>query len=183
MRKSLKFIHPVDSAIERRDARRMKVPLVAFILVSANLCTVPLQARLGESPARLEARYGNPVHVENGMCGREFQCIYKHAGIAIVVRFLDDKSQYESYSSDNGVPMDAAEILRLLEVNRRGGNWKLKKDSGSSKQWDLNSGEVTATYQYKTNQLLEIKTSWWERYSAEHPSEAKDGVSDRLKDF
>jgi len=161
----------------------MKVPHFAFIVVSANLCAVPLQARLGESPARLEARYGSPVQVENGTCSREFECTYKHAGIAIVVHFLDEKSQYESYSSDNGVPMDAAEILRLLEVNRRGGNWKLTKDNGSSKQWDLNSGEATATYRYNTSQLLEIKTSWWDRYSAEHPTDAKNGVSDRLKDF
>jgi hypothetical protein len=161
----------------------MKVPSVAFIVAFANLCAIPAQARLGESLSRIEARYGIPVQIENGTCARAFQCTYKHAGITIVVHFLDEKSQYESYSSDNGEPMDEAELQRLLEANRRGGKWTLKKDSGSSKQWDLNSGEVTATYQYKTSHLLEIRSSWWDRYCTEHPADAKGQLNDRLKDF
>jgi len=62
-------------------------------------------------------------------------------------------------------------------------NGPLKKDSASYNQWDLNSGEVTATYQQKTSHLLEMKTSWWDRYCAEHPADAKSQLNDRLRDF
>jgi hypothetical protein len=93
----------------------------------------PVQARLGETPERVEARYGVPVKVENGMSARDFQCTYKHGGITIVVHFLDEKSQDECFANDNGDPIAADELQRLLEVNRRGGKWNLKEDNGSAK--------------------------------------------------
>ncbi len=147
------------------------------------LSTSPLQARLGESPIRVEARYGAPVKVENGICARDFECTYRHGGITIVVHYLDEKSQFESYSNDSGDSIAGDEIQRLLEINRRGGNWKLKDDTSSGKKWELNSGEATAVYQPQPGHALEIKTIWWQHFAQEHPTEKITNTIERLKDF
>jgi hypothetical protein len=153
--------------------------LLSALLLSAS----PLQARLGESPARVEARYGLPVKVENGVCARDFECTYQHGGITIVVHYLDEKSQFESYSNDSGDSIAADEIQRLLEINRRGGKWKLKDDSSSGKKWELNSGEAAASYPSQPGHSLEIKTIWWQHFAEEHPTEKVTKAIERLKDF
>jgi len=169
----------------KRPARHRK--LLPFVLGLLLAGAIPLQARLGESPGRIEARYGAPVKIDNGIRTRDFQCTYKHSGIVIVVRFLDEKSQCESYASETGGPLTDAEIQRLLEVNCRGGHWKRETEQGSSKKWDLNSGEASAAYRSGDDQShpneLEITTSWWDHYVTGHPMESTDGVGERLKDF
>lgn len=159
--------------------RKLLLLLPAFLLLGA----VPSPARLGESPNRVEARYGAPVKVQNGARIRDFECTYKHAGFTVVVHFLDEKSQCESYVNDSGVELSQEEIQRLLEVNRHGGKWKRKEDVHGSQKWDLNSGEATATYQTQADHALEIRTSWWDHYVADHPVESVAGISERLKDF
>jgi hypothetical protein len=131
----------------------------------------------------VEARYGPPVKFENGLCTRDFQCTYQHGGITIVVRYLDEKSQSESYSNENGDAIATEEIQRLLEINRRGGKWKLKEDGDSIKKWDLNSGEAMAVYQPNTGHLLEIKTVWWQHFVEQHKAAAATEANQRLKDF
>ena len=170
-------VRPSLNETSRRRAILMLLP--ALLLLGS----VPLQARLGETPGRVEARYGTPVKVENGICSRDFQCTYKCAGMTIVVHFLDEKSQYESFSNEDGIPLRAEEIQRLLEVNRRGGNWKVKEDTNSSKTWNLNSGDATAVYQHNGAPLLKIKTNWWDHYMANHPAESPNGAIERFKNF
>ena len=161
--------------------------LLPFILGLLLAGAVPLQARLGESPGRIEARYGAPVKVDNGIRTRDFQCTYKHGGMVIVVCFLDEKSQCEAYANEAGGPLTDAEIQRLLEINCRGGHWKRGTDKGSSKEWNLNSAEASAAYRSGDDQShpneLEIKTSWWDHYVTSHPGEPVGEVSERLKDF
>jgi len=153
---------------------------LAVLLLSP---ATPLHARLGESTDRIQARYGAPVNCENGVCGRDFKFIYKHGGFIIVVYFLDEKSQYESYSNENGDPLAAEEIQSLMEINGRGGKWNLKKGTGSSKQWVSDSGDAFATEQHENGHSLEIKTSWWLHFVDRHPATARTGIKERLKDF
>ncbi|MDR3404106.1 MAG: hypothetical protein P4L99_16535 [Chthoniobacter sp.] len=143
----------------------------------------PLQARLGDSPARVEARYGAPVKFENGACSRDFQYTYQHDGFLIVVQFLDEKSQCECYSNENGDPLPADIIQRLMEVNGRGSKWSLKEDTESSKQWSLDSGDTFATEQKQNGHRLQIESSWWRHFTSRHLAVPTPKPDDRLKDF
>ena len=60
------------------------------------------------------------------------------------------------------------EIQRLLEINCRGGNWKAKEDTSSSKKWDLNGpadasmsppGSIASKMQ-KCRPVREILSPW-----------------------
>jgi len=143
----------------------------------------PLHARLGESPDRIQARYGAPIKVENGQYSRDFCFTYKHDGFIIVVCFLDDKSQCERYSNESGEPLADEEIQNLMEINVRGGRWNLKKGSAASKQWVSDSGDAFATERRENGHSLEIMTSWWQHFIDRHPSNARPGIKERLKDF
>jgi hypothetical protein len=144
---------------------------------------VPLKARLGESPDRIEARYGAPLTCENGVGCRDFRHTYKHGGFVIVVCFLDEKSQCESYSNENGEPLAPEDIQTLLAINGRGGRWNLKKNTESSRQWVSDSADAFATEQHENGHSLEIKTSWWLHFIDGHPAIARTEVKERLKDF
>ncbi|HEY3898335.1 MAG TPA: hypothetical protein VGM54_06965 [Chthoniobacter sp.] len=157
--------------------------LLATIFGSLLWFPMPTQARLGETAERIEARYGVPVKVENGVSARDFQCTYKHGGLTIVVHYLDEKSQDECFANENGEAIATDDLQHLMEVNRRGGKWSLKEDNGSFKRWNLNSGEAIAVDDYKTGHWLEIKTIWWQHFVDQHSEEAQKGVSDRMKDF
>lgn len=157
-----------------------------FLLASTVLLlsvAAPLHARLGESPDRIQARYGTPIKVENGQYSRDFCFTYKHEGFIIVVCFLDDKSQCERYSNENGEPLAEEEIQNLMEINVRGGRWNLKKGSGASKQWVSDSGDAFANERRENGHSLEIMTSWWQHFVDRHPSNPRPGIKERMKDF
>jgi hypothetical protein len=170
---------PQPSGWHHATCRTFLLALAASLLSQA----IPVHARLGESPDRLAARYGAPVKCENGVCGRDFQFTYKHGGFIIVVHFLDEKSQDESYSNENGEPLAADEIQSLMEINGRGGKWSLKKDTESTKEWVSESGDAFATEQHENGHSLDIKTSWWLHFVDRHPAIARIGIKERLKDF
>jgi hypothetical protein len=154
--------------------------LVAAWLLAAG----PVQARLGESPNRMEARYGVPVKFENGVCARDFRCTYKHGGMIIMVDFLDEKSQCETYSNESGEALAPDDIKYLMEINRRGGKWAAKEDTKDRKRWMLNVNDAIATEQKNQDgHKLEIRTSWWQHFVDGHPALSSAGVAERLKDF
>jgi hypothetical protein len=156
---------------------------VALLLGLLLLHTAPARARLGESPDRVEARYGPPVKVENGVCSRDFERTYRHAGLTIVVHFLDEKSQCEVFANDSGEPLVTNEVQHLLDINRGGGKWTVKSDGGMLRRWRLNSGEAMASQDYNSGLWLQIETVWWEHFVGEHRAESPNTAAERLKDF
>lgn len=143
----------------------------------------PLYARLGESPVRLEARYGAPVKYQNGSCTRDFQCTYHHGGMTIVVDFLDEKSQCESYSNEDGSALKSEEIQALMSINSRGGKWNLKEDSKNLKRWNLSSGDVVARQDDQNGHTFELRSSWWQHFLDQRPTKTNGEANERLKDF
>lgn len=158
------------------------IGLSAFLIALLAL-TAPLHARLGESPARLEARYGAPVKFQNGSCTRNFQCTYHHSGMTIVVDFLDEKSQCETYSNEDGTPLKPEETQAIMEINGRGGKWSLKEDTKTAKRWNLSSGDAVAREEDQNGHSFEIRSSWWQNFLDQHLAKATSSVGERLKDF
>ena len=71
----------------------MRPSILVLITVFA-LFSLKAQARLGETPAQIEARYGKPTDTR-GAETNDFVASYKHADYIIDVHFWNGKSAYE----------------------------------------------------------------------------------------
>lgn len=74
-------------------------------------------ARIGETEAQIEKRYGQPTSSFRSTKG------YFYKDFFIIVAFDNGVSGIETYEKRNGAPMSAVEIARLLEANGGGTKW------------------------------------------------------------
>jgi len=70
----------------------MKAPLV---IAALTLFSLSAQARLGETPAQIEARYGKPWSTLSTISTNEYLRDYAHGGYTIVVIFWNGKDAQE----------------------------------------------------------------------------------------
>jgi len=119
--------------------------LTLALLLAVN----PLQARLGETVAEVEAKYGKPISVEKGYTNRESKRLYKHDGYRITVKFLDGKSGNEEYTKEDLTNVDFSddEIKALLIANCMGLEWNrlrsTENDPMMEKNWELGVADKT----------------------------------------
>ena len=154
----------------------------AVLLLSGLLLPLTSHARLGESPARIEARYGIPTTYENGASSRDYRCTYTHDGFTITVQFLDDKSVSEHYHRD-AKPFSDEELQRLLDINSRGTKWTKSGKGDSDRKWKLVSGTVANYTAGSENGDFEIVAKWWQDFVAVHPEGSANEACKALKDF
>jgi hypothetical protein len=74
-------------------------------------------ARIGETQAQIEKRYGQPTSSFRSTRG------YFYKDFFIIVTFDNGVSGIETYQKRNAAPMTAGQIRRLLEVNGDGTKW------------------------------------------------------------
>jgi hypothetical protein len=74
-------------------------------------------ARIGETEAQIEKRYGEPTS------GSRLTKTYSYKNLVIIVTFDNGVSGIETYEKRNDTPMRAVEIRRLLEANGGGIKW------------------------------------------------------------
>jgi hypothetical protein len=74
-------------------------------------------ARIGETEAQIEKRYGQPTSSFRSTKG------YFYKDFFIIVTFDNGVSGIETYQRRNATPMTAEEIRRLLEANGGGTKW------------------------------------------------------------
>jgi len=79
-----------------------------------------LQARLGETAAQIEARYGKSLSSEKGALGDVIYRQYKHDDLKIRVLFVGGGSHREQYSMANGTKISDQETANLLDLNTSG---------------------------------------------------------------
>jgi hypothetical protein len=86
------------------------------------LAAVPTtNARLFETRPELEAKYGQPIKVENHAYGKLYTYNYKR--FRVLVTFLDGKSQSELYVRADGKRLVPVEVLKLSAMNSLGNTW------------------------------------------------------------
>lgn len=146
------------------------------------LFAAPSYARLGETPARIEARYGVPTSFENGGSSRDYRCVYTHDGFTITVQFLDDKSVSESYLRESK-PLTEDEVQRLLDINARGTRWSKEEKVKSLRRWHSNSGSIATCSADNNNGYFEIVAKWWQDFIAAHPEGPVGEGAKAVKDF
>jgi hypothetical protein len=99
--------------------------MMRAILLAASLILSVHQAhaRLGETAAELEARYGHSIgqRLERGEESR----VYKYEDFSIKVTFLNGKSAQEIYiHQDRKTPLSEKEIQSFLDLNSMGKRWE-----------------------------------------------------------
>jgi hypothetical protein len=124
---------------------------IACCITALALCSASAFARIGETEAQIEKRYGRPTS-SFGPTKK-----YSHKGFFIIATFDNGVSGIETYEKRNGAPMSAAEIRSLLEANGGGVKWHDPIRNGL----DFRYNEKTrfAEYNAITNTLTVAKYS------------------------
>ncbi|MCW1887875.1 hypothetical protein OKA04_24290 [Luteolibacter flavescens] len=132
-----------------------------IILPLLLLTALPAAARLGETRAQCDTRYGKPV----AFTTRSGNPIYLKGGQEIVVGFLDDKAIFIRFSKlapgakESDIPLDSdktaqlseAEMDVLLKANAATFKWTRQPDEdGADIVWSLSDGKCRATYADRT---------------------------------
>ena len=81
-----------------------------------NLLSLSAQARLGESPSQIEARYGTPVGGPYDVSTNQYTAYYKHGNFRIDVTFWNGKCAEEHIFADAGTTIDADTALSLFKT-------------------------------------------------------------------
>jgi hypothetical protein len=117
----------------------------------------PLFARLGETEAQIEARYGQPSET-NFLYGFRAE-IFSISGMQIMVSFLDGKSAWEEYNKVDQSDLSDHEIDILMNANGQGKNWEqVDCSSFQYRMWRLEDRSALTTYD-TVRHFLDIKSA------------------------
>ena len=120
--------------------------ILALILTLS--VTATAQARLGENPDQLVARYGQPLSEKDQKAEGDkislADVIFQKGGFQIEVTVTDGISVLESFKKLNGQPIVSSEVRILLTANSQGLGWEAPQTGGSIKVWTRDDG-ATAT--------------------------------------
>lgn len=96
-------------------------------------------ARIGETAAELDARYGKPVRTFSGSFpAAEFEKrSYESAGISVEAYMWQGKCHRENYSHTSVSPLTPVEVDALMAANAGGRVWKLSSIDRQGRTWVL----------------------------------------------
>lgn len=115
----------------------MKLALLTFFFIIG--ATATAQARLGETPDQLAARYGQPLKEddqkgENGKIPLA-NVVFQKGGFEIDVTVSDGVSVAESFKKLNGDALTLGEVQTLLTANSQGFGWDAPRIVQGEKMW------------------------------------------------
>ena len=152
----------------------MKRIIFALLITAALLPASRAVARVGETEAQVEARYGKP-YARDVQRGSLRLFAYRKDDMEIGVIYQDGKSAAELYSKRDKSALSDTEIRVLLDANSAGASWV--KAPGGVPMWKIESLAYVATYDGHT---LSICT---QRFLDTTATERKDSEKQKLKDF
>jgi len=142
--------------------------LALGIVIAVSSCF----ARIGETKAEIEARYGKALSSSSGPGTPIF--LYRKSGMQIGVVFIKGKSAAEFYSRIDKHGLSENEIKLLLDANSFNGQW-VKSEGPST--WKLEPSGYLAT---RTSESLVIHTPEFVEMSKEEREKAEAA---KLKNF
>jgi len=137
----------------------MKTSLPFFIAAFC-LLSLSAQARLGETPAQIEARYGKPDDKPLIIRTNEYNLNYNHAGYFIMVRFWNGKSVEEDISSDGYLDDESAKNLFKTVAGKEPSKVDKHSDSDGGSTTEFKADGVSgtfATFGGRVNCSLEVE--------------------------
>jgi len=126
--------------------------LVAMSLIAG--CAATARGNLGETVDEIEARYGAAQETKTNAESDVTNNYYIHDGFGISVKFLDGKSQSESYLKAQKIEITDAEITALLKANAMGSDWLSVYKTSAAERWELKSRDATAVYSRDEHTLI-----------------------------
>lgn len=127
----------------------MRIILLTFLFVVS--VTATAQARLGETPDQLVARYGQPLQENDQKAeGDKVAASYvgfQKGGFYINVTISDGISVKERFSKVNHEALTLSETRTLLDANSQGHEWEAPETNGNQKKWIRDDGAVAALNQ------------------------------------
>jgi hypothetical protein len=154
----------------------MKYLLLASALI---LVTTVCHARIGETQAQVEARYGKHMKEVKPLTPASAAYLYRKGELAYFVGFVDGKAAYElveSVEEDGDIgegKLEADDIDAALKANAPDGGWKeILGAPDGNRRWTSVDGKLTAAYNAKNYQLL-IESSEFSHQRQAKASDAK----------
>jgi hypothetical protein len=139
-------------------------------------------ARIDETEAQIEARYGKPIHAVNDNDGVVKSLAYLSGGFAIVVKFEEGISRAEMFVKSDHSDFSETEISILLGANKDGFNWLGHPDNVEPDRqvWcSTDKRSRVAHYIKSSRQLFITSQQFLEREAARKTARDKQ----KLKDF
>jgi hypothetical protein len=135
----------------------MRIILLSLALVA--ITTAGAQARIGETPDQLVARYGQPLNeVDQKAEGAKIalaHVTFEKGGYQIDVTITDGLSVEEKYKKINGQSMTVEEARILLNANSGGQNWSEPQKSTDAITW---TRDDNATAQLTSDGSMTIRS-------------------------
>lgn len=138
------------------------------------LCASSAFARIGETEAQIEKRYGEPQTSLKQSAGYTSRA-YVFQGFDIIVSFENGVSCGESYRHSNGTPLLDPEIRTLLQANSGNGKWNVANQSGFTTIYKCSDRIRVASYEGLERKLLITTQAFIDRVSSRHQSQLKEG--------
>jgi len=132
-------------------------------------------ARIGETPAQCETRYGKAFKTDTDS-GMSF---FRKGGFLIMVGFHQGKAGLVSYRKeetdilDNAKEMSDNEIETLLKANGGNKKWKKREIISMDKEWQTEDGTLFAQYMTMQNYLTVVTKEYIEREDAKKKAKEK----------
>jgi hypothetical protein len=154
----------------------MKFALLAGLVTVAAMGTA--QARLGETPDQLVARYGQPLmeddqKAEGGKVATS-KVTFQKGGFEINVTVADGISEEESFKKLNGDAFNLDEVRYLLTANTQGHGWEAPQKIEGIKVWILDDAAAASINEDGTVFTIKSKELMSEESTAKrlehHPS-------------
>ncbi len=105
--------------------RRLFVGLLGLFLLSGTAA-----ARIGETEAEVEARYGSPIFALPSKVEASLTKCYLSGGFSIAVTYVGGRSAREMLAKADKSAISDKEIQRLLEANAGGADWNPQQLAG-----------------------------------------------------
>lgn len=117
-------------------------------------------ARLGETEAQIEKRYGRPTS------GSRWTKTYSYNNFFVIVTFDNGVSGIETFQKRYDSPMASAEIKKLIEANNDGSKWE--KSARNDFEISYKAKTRFAEYNAITNTLTIADDAAIHRINARH---------------
>jgi len=115
----------------------MKPALLTFLFIIS--VTATAQARLGETPDQLVARYGQPLSEDDqkaeGIKIAASTVVFQKGGFEIDVIVSEGVSVAETFKKLNGDSFTLEEVRYLLNANTQGHGWEAPQTVQGTKLW------------------------------------------------
>jgi len=163
---------------------------VSRVCAGAAVCllsvALSVSARIGETPAECQKRYGyrfiGEDRYDSPLTGAVIEkAVYVRSGFFIIVHFLDGRADCIKLrkidQNVSGIPGEISqmEIVGLLKANAPEREWKRSGQTPNGTTWTTDDGTVIASYTRTDNSLLICTKEYAARANAEGKAAPADG--------